>query len=714
MQHDLPDDTIDTQLKNVTVPETLAARLKELASWPASEIDRDLASVPVPSSLAGRLKDIAVDAPLEQELVRLELPPRLRAELRSIAQPAAARLQWEKRGMRMVAASLIAAVSLGYFNLAWLLLFEARRGPSAENALVVVQQMPVELEGEQLGPEIVLGSLDSDPEEPASEARMLVSNLEPAPPWQIDEGGPPRPARLDEMLAGAERSHWQTALSTLRVRPLGAPIRNLDESPQLDLVQLPLPRGIATPLVPGYDRAFLRRTGVHPPIFPIAHPTLEHSLAPISVSTDSFDRALALAANKRRLPADEVRTEDFIAAMEYRFPQPAPGELGLTVLAGPSQFGPEAARMLALGVKAGEVPQRTEGSTHLVLAIDFSTGLGENGTWLWLQEALVETVQRLGRNDRMTLIFFQREVRMRTPPLDRSSAELLRASLANAEPRGMSDLSTGIDAAIEAALNEETATTTRQIVLLSDGSYDLLPETLNRLKSVVTQLRATGTRLGLLNVRGNRITAGAREFAGALEGEQRFATSRRQLVHRLLEFVHGDQAIAASEVKMLVHFDPQAILAYRLIGHEANTMAQLVSPGTEAELHSGDESVVLFEVLPTAKNHPTVVDLELHWRMGVAGTPRVLKRRLTHSELAAAWTDSSTAGSHADPAFQAAALAAEVAEQLRGSRQALRRLGWGADEPAALEEVLTQARSLQSSSPALSLARLIDLLEGAQ
>jgi hypothetical protein len=201
-------------------------------------------------------------------------------------------------------------------------------------------------------------------------------------------------------------------------------------------------------------------------------------------------------------------------------------------------------------------------------------------------------------------------------------------------------------------------------------------------------------------------------LASAIGGEERLADGRRKLVHHLLDLVHGDQAIAASEVQMIVHFLPKAVAAYRLVGHEANAMAQLVAPGVQTELHSGDEALVLFEVLPAADKSDTIAEVELRWREGISGPQRSVKRRVTRSELARPWES-------AEAAYRTAVVAAEAAERWRGSRHALREFGWssrgpGATGPVATEELIGQARSLQSIGSAHSLARLITLLESVR
>ncbi len=59
------------------------------------------------------------------------------------------------------------------------------------------------------------------------------------------------------------------------------------------------------------------------------------------------------------------------------------------------------------------------------------------------------------------------------------------------------------------------------------------------------------------------------------------------------------------EARLMVRFNPAVVSAYRLVGHEANSVAQLMPPSTVVDLHPGDETPILFEILPQI-NPPTV------------------------------------------------------------------------------------------------------------
>jgi hypothetical protein len=101
-----------------------------------------------------------------------------------------------------------------------------------------------------------------------------------------------------------------------------------------------------------------------------------------------------------------------------------------------------------------------------------------------------------------------------------------------------------------------------------------------------------------------------------------------------------------------------------------------------------------------------VADVELTWFAPGAGEQRTVRRSISRSELFQPWSATPTA-------FRAATIAAEAAEQLRGSRSALRELKWSGDDKADFDDLLRHARGLRSSADAGSLEPLLSLLEDA-
>ena len=73
---------------------------------------------------------------------------------------------------------------------------------------------------------------------------------------------------------------------------------------------------------------------------------------PLAVEPSSYELARRYLERNELPPADRVRTEEFLAAVDYNFPKPKQQSLGLTVAGGPSPISGEGFCLLQVGVQA--------------------------------------------------------------------------------------------------------------------------------------------------------------------------------------------------------------------------------------------------------------------------------------------------------------------------------------------------------------------------
>jgi hypothetical protein len=124
-------------------------------------------------------------------------------------------------------------------------------------------------------------------------------------------------------------------------------------------------RGITPPLFDPELILFQMTKGAHPFQDPSAHKPLETSTVPLIATTASYDWAARLvadmaasgAADRRALEAalaGQVRTEEFLAAIDYRVAPADDGTLALRTFGGPSPWGEPGYRMLQVVATAGQ------------------------------------------------------------------------------------------------------------------------------------------------------------------------------------------------------------------------------------------------------------------------------------------------------------------------------------------------------------------------
>jgi hypothetical protein len=147
-----------------------------------------------------------------------------------------------------------------------------------------------------------------------------------------------------------------------------------------------------------------------------------------------------------------------------------------------------------------------------------------------------------------------------------------------------------------------------------------------------------------------------------------------------------------------------AVSAYRLIGHEANALADISPAALEAELLAGEAATALVELWFKPHEPNDLGTAELTWNDPATGQEQRLRQRISRVQFAATLREMPL------PLLQAA-LAAQVGEVLHGSHDVLRQAGLRPASPRGLAAV---AEVAAAANPRLAeredLQRLLDLV----
>ncbi len=697
-----PNRWIDGELRRVPLPEGLLARLRQIAQSGADdELDAQLCAVDVPEGLLARLRSIVDDGPLDRRIVDVPLPVDLLARLRQIPDderldetirdvpvPAAlvpstlatARHVMARTSMRRwsMAAAMMIAVGAAYFSA-----IDRFAGWFIHDASLVEQRIPNLPNDEGFDP---FRDPSSNPvAAPGSTGRPFAPELFAASELWGDAGGGlaavndafatdvvgqfRRPSALDISASWPiDYDYFDGGL--LITAPLDAM-----ELPALESARPMVARGVEPPTTPGYDRLALARFGVHPFVDPAAHPLLESSSAPLVRSTTSFDalrwrldRGDADAAHE---PFDvvfsanvRVRTEEFLAAMRYDFPPPTSTSVAIRTAAGPSPFAASNVRLLQVGVQAATLAPHSRMPVELTLAVDVSRRMGRSGRLKIVQQSLIEVIDRLRAEDRVSLVAYGATARVLAdrsspgnPDLHRAIAEL-KAEHGSSFHAGMERASR---IARESAADASTARR-RQIVVFADAPTFVSPAQRSASRRAVADAAADGIAVFVVDVsqsaRGNDdLTALAEVAKGKLERAASVADAARCLDEALFD----RSTVVASDVELSLRFNPRSVAAYRLVGHEA-TIGLPTAP-IRVSLRSSEAAVVLYEVVLRDDGPNDVGVAELEWIDPATGRTQLATQPISRVQFANSLAESSIS-------LQAAAVAAEAAEILRGARVA--------------------------------------------
>ena len=125
--------------------------------------------------------------------------------------------------------------------------------------------------------------------------------------------------------AWSQFAHFGQIDPFLDVRPYrwpddGLASREYDLLPELKKVPGPQPLGINPPLVPAFDLRYYIKYRMFPFVQPAAHAKLQTSVVPLGIDAASYELTRRYLEDGQLPPADAIRTEDFLAAIDYAYP----------------------------------------------------------------------------------------------------------------------------------------------------------------------------------------------------------------------------------------------------------------------------------------------------------------------------------------------------------------------------------------------------------
>jgi Ca-activated chloride channel family protein len=629
-------------------------------------LDAELRDVPLPAGLLGRLHQTAEetvemsDEELDASLRDVPMPPQLRRRLEQIGRRMT---QWTWISRIAVAASLLLAVGVAVVGILVAFVFV----PQDRNSLAHRGPKKPPMENK-------IGPLEGKKKLPYDDSRLLVENdlrvLRPR--------SPAAPKALPSERPAWPPAHWPneelaqtfgpsgldlTTDANLALWPVTSP-EDFHDFPDLRKVPGLKPMGLNFPVVPGYDVFFLSSTGFHPLVRPALTPQLQSVVVPLVSSTASYELAQRYLDDGERPPAGVLRTEEFLATIDYQFPRPTSQALGLSVAGGSTLHG-GSTRLLQFGVQAGGPLDAGRPPARLTFLVDVSAGMRWGGRLEMVRQALGGFVDRMNKDDRVSLVAFSDDARVLVEDADAGQQTQIRAAIAQLVPRTSTNVGAGLRQAYAVAQRGDPAVKlANRIVLLAGGGAELDVPTVQQIDPRLRAAAGRGIQLHIVDLEQEKEDDAPdpilQRLASAGGGKTHRATTRSQVGWALDEVLTGKSQVVAADVRLRVTFNPKAVAFYRLLGHEPRTVVVFKPARLQTSFCVGQSATALFEVQLLPNNEAALATAEITWREPSSGEERRLTQEFRREQLAGSWT-------HTPASVQAAAVVAEAVETLRFS-----------------------------------------------
>ena len=241
-------------------------------------------------------------------------------------------------------------------------------------------------------------------------------------------------------------------------------------------------------------------------------------------------------------------------------------------------------------------------SSNLVFLIDVSGSMQPPEKLPLLKSAMKLLVDKLGENDRVSMVVYAGASGMVLPPTTGDKKEVILRALENLEAGGSTNGASGIQLAYNLAVSNYIRGGTNRVILATDGDFNVGVTNQGDLVRLIEEKAKSGVFLSVLGFGlGNLKDSTLEKLADSGNGNYAYIDTLNEARKVLVEQMGGTLVTIAKDVKIQIEFNPAQVNAYRLIGYENRVLRNedfnndLKDAG---DMGAGHTVTALFEVVP--------------------------------------------------------------------------------------------------------------------
>ncbi|MEL6675708.1 MAG: VWA domain-containing protein [Bacteroidota bacterium] len=319
-------------------------------------------------------------------------------------------------------------------------------------------------------------------------------------------------------------------------------------------------------------------------------------------------------------PENAVRTEELINFFPLNYDLPSGNEpmaLNGEVSSCPWQQGH---KLIRIGLQAKSLPRAQLPATNWVLLIDVSGSMSDQSKLPLLKEVLTDFVDELRDQDRLSIVTYSGRVRRVLASTSGSDPDKMKKAINKLRAAGSTAGGKAIEMAYEEAVDHFIENGNNQVVLMTDGDFNVGITDQDELIKLVEEKRKSGVFFTTIGVgRGNLNEGMMEQLANHGNGRFEYIGNKddgtKILIRDFAKFYP-----VAKDVKIQVSFRSEAVDEYRLIGYENRVLnnQDFDNDSTDAgEIGMGQNITALYEIIPAAggnsSSQPTA-DLDFRYK----------------------------------------------------------------------------------------------------
>lgn len=332
----------------------------------------------------------------------------------------------------------------------------------------------------------------------------------------------------------------------------------------MDAVTVPMPKPTLPkqPIIDGPVQIF-KKYRVNPTVS-----TLEDPVSTFAMDVDTASYHLAKQMLQQGLmPAEEgIRIEEFINAFDY---QKLSGDelfnVGAQAFPSPNRPG---FHTLHLSLQTNPLSETEKLDNNLVLLADTSGSMTGEKIQL-LKDAFITLVSQLNRNDKIAIVTYSDEATvLLSPTLVKNKRKIIRR-INKMTSGGSTNAEAGIKLAYEMAEQMFNPGFNNRVLLTSDGMANVGSVNAQELVTKIERFKAKGIFLTTVGVGQDMYNDYLLEqLANLGNGHYLYFANEGDIQNAFIDELHKQLETVAKDAKIQVHFDPNVVSEYRLLGYE--------------------------------------------------------------------------------------------------------------------------------------------------
>jgi Ca-activated chloride channel family protein len=263
-----------------------------------------------------------------------------------------------------------------------------------------------------------------------------------------------------------------------------------------------------------------------------------------------------------------------------------------------------------VGLSGKQPPPTEKKPANLVFLVDVSGSMAGADRLPLAQQLLRQTLDLLAPDDRVSIVTYAADTRVRLEPTAASDRERIIREIDALSSGGSTAGASGIDLAYEQANRGFIQGGLNHVILCTDGDFNVGPSSTEALLTLIREKRQSGVTLTALGFGSGNLNDGMLEaVSNAGNGFYGVITSEGQAAEYVRERLLSTLTLIAKDVKVQVEFNSDEVAAYRLLGYENRAIADRdfrVDAVDAGEIGAGHQVTAVYEIVLSGGSVPNV------------------------------------------------------------------------------------------------------------